>query len=147
MNTPIEVLKLMMEEAKKYAAVETNGIVLNDPAKYSAFRDGQKSGYSIANFINQITYRKSQQDQAYEYIMEHCDSHFLAQRQLYTAYITLGYDHQKYGNSEYEAKDTLATYLSTKKHIQEMIAEILFNSDKNDAVSDTTEAETTDTAD
>jgi len=62
--------------------------------------------------------------EAYDYIMNKCGSHYLANNGLFTAHITLGMDYQKYGNSEWEAKDTLATYLSTKKQMQDMVIQL-----------------------
>lgn len=62
-----------------------------------------------------------EQQTTYDYVMEKCEAHFMPNKKLYTAHITLGYDHQKYGNSEWEAKDTLATCLSVQEHIQEIV--------------------------
>lgn len=43
-----EAQRAMIIEARQYASVSDAGVTVNDPKKYTAFRDGQMSGYRIA---------------------------------------------------------------------------------------------------
>lgn len=49
-----QIKKQMIEEAKQYASESTGGITINNPKIYSAFRDGQDSGYLIAGKENDL---------------------------------------------------------------------------------------------
>jgi hypothetical protein len=58
---------------------------------------------------------------AYDYVYNTCEAHFMPNKKLYTAHITLGYDYQNYGNSEEEAKLTLAACLSINNNVLKFI--------------------------
>ncbi len=66
----------------------------------------------------------------YDYVMANAKAHFLEQKQLYTAHITLFMDYQRYGVSEYDAKDTLAKVLCLTEN--EAIADLVASKLKGD---------------